>query len=152
MKTLTITLEDKKFSITAEDSQAEEFFFDSIARLLKGNGSVEQVAEAVIEHRIETPVAKSAGYKGFLYIKCPYCGTIKGFNSKEPLGYYKSHECGEGFVMKDLAEVYANCKCGQRWMYKTNIDVEEFEMPCLECGTPIPLFWHEHNCCYQTMK
>lgn len=61
--------------------------------------------------------------------------------------------CGNDSLFDEpLKPLYANCECGQRFKYMTNMDEEMFDMNCIDCGAPIPIKWNAHDECYQTIK
>lgn len=82
-------------------------------------------------------------YRGMMYIKCPACGEIQGTCYR----YYKNHyvckACGEKQLFREpLRFVKATCpQCGKEWKYHTNIRMQMFSMPCLECQASIQLYW-----------
>ena len=79
------------------------------------------------------------GYKGFLYIKCPHCGKVKGFCSKEELKEYQCKECGETLRLEGLKPMFVHCECGKGFKYYTNMDEEQFEYTCINCGAPVDM-------------
>ena len=96
------------------------------------------------------PNPEEEGYKGFLYIKCEDCGTIKGYCSKTPRHFHRC-ECGHETPLKDLEVMRVNCVCGADFKYRTNLTEDIHTMTCMNCGQPVEL---EHNVkrrMYQTM-
>jgi hypothetical protein len=92
-------------------------------------------------------------YKGFIYWKCKKCGAIRGFCLKKESKGIHCMNCGdESLFDEPLKPLYANCECGQRFKYMTNMDEEMFDMDCIDCGAPIPIKWNDHDKCYQTIK
>lgn len=81
------------------------------------------------------------GYRGFLLIRCPECGEIRGFCAKQPITEYTCQNCGEAIPLEDLIPAHVNCgKCGSHFKYMTNIDTDEpVPFQCLECKAPVDL-------------
>ena len=52
-------------------------------------------------------------YRGFLYIKCRYCGKERAFNAKKPLTGFRC-ECGQITELEDLKLMYVRCECGRK--------------------------------------
>lgn len=91
------------------------------------------------------------GYKGFLYLKCEECGTIKGFCAKTPIKEYRC-ECGHVTELKDLKPLFLNCKCGDSFKYRTNLTDGTITMNCIHCGSPVDLEYHEKKSVYTTIE
>lgn len=89
------------------------------------------------------------GYKGFLYIKCPDCGKIKGFCTKESINTYKC-DCGHELQLKNLKPMYVHCDCGKDYRYFTNMDEERFEYKCLNCGSIVDIQINTRDTAYVT--
>lgn len=89
-------------------------------------------------------------YKGFLIVKCATCGNIKSFNARTPLHDFKC-DCGAITPLDDMVPVTAICECGERWRYYTNMVDSAFDISCLHCGSPIPLFYNEKAVKYETL-
>ena len=94
---------------------------------------------------------KPKGYKGFLMIRCKGCGHVSTFCSKYELNWHKCKECGEKIVLENLRGLFANCECGQRAHYYTNVDDPVAEVSCVTCGAPVPVEWNPKKKCYQTI-
>lgn len=73
------------------------------------------------------------GYKGFLGIQCEDCGNTKWFCTKKPIRSYIC-DCGHTTELHDLKPLYAECRCGQRSKYQTNIAEDRTSLNCLSCG------------------
>lgn len=95
---------------------------------------------------------KTKGYKGFLMIRCKSCGHTKAFCSKYELNWCKCQECGEKTILEDLRMLWANCECGRRAHYYTNIEDPVTEVNCLTCGAPVAVEWNAKKKCYQTIR
>lgn len=81
------------------------------------------------------------GYKGFLLVRCPECGEIKGFCTKDYVTETTCRSCGEVIPLKDLIPAHVNCgKCGNHFKYRTNIMTQEpVPFNCLRCEAPVDL-------------
>ena len=92
----------------------------------------------------------STGYGGFLYIKCPECGEIKGFCAKVRIHNFR---CGCGSVtrLEHLVPLYMNCECGRKSRYLTNMTESMFDMTCYDCGSPVAITWNDNKKQYETM-
>lgn len=102
----------------------------------------------------EIPEEKPAGqkYKGFMYIKCPECGHIRGFNMKKPADHFHCDSCGKRTVFADpLVPLWVFCECGKQFRYMTNMDEPMFDINCLECGAPVAVKWNEKERVYETI-
>lgn len=77
-------------------------------------------------------------YKGFLYVECEKCGTIKGFCVKHPIDVHVC-ECGHGTQLHNLRPAHVKCECGHRFLYHTNFQVDAFTIDCLHCGSPVDM-------------
>lgn len=81
---------------------------------------------------------KTDGYKGFMYVECEQCGTVKGFCVKQPITYHKC-ECGHKTELHNLRPAHVKCECGSRFLYHTNIQSESFTINCLHCSSPVDM-------------
>ena len=90
------------------------------------------------------------GDKGFLYIRCEECGKEKGFCAKEP-AKIQHCTCGHDTELKDLVVLWANCECGQKSKYLTNMGEYLFDMNCIKCGSPVPVKWNKQKRLYETV-
>lgn len=92
-------------------------------------------------------------YRGFMYLKCPNCGVIKGFCSKEELESYHCKSCGtDTLFSSELKPLYLSCQCGERFKYMTNMDVGMFDVDCINCGNPVAVGWNERKKIYETIR
>lgn len=117
-----------------------------------------EIPEPVKEAPIPKPIPKTVPkpkpaeteYKGFLYIKCEACGKTKGFCAKQPRT--KSHcDCGHDTPLQNLKPLYINCKCGETFKYRTNLQDRMTTMDCLKCNSPVDLEYHEKKGLYETI-
>lgn len=92
-------------------------------------------------------------YKGFMYLKCPSCGAVKGFCSKGYLKEFHCESCGTdtGFT-EELKPLYVNCICGGKFKYLTNMNIDMFDINCINCGNPVAVNWNKKKQVYETIK
>lgn len=92
-------------------------------------------------------------YKGFMCIKCPDCGVLKGFYTKKELDHYHCDNCGARTDFENpLVLLWVNCECGERFRYWTNMTDPAFDVNCLNCGAPVAVQWNEHAGLYETIR
>ena len=156
---VVITRPDKKSSLDTYDD-----VFEHIRSAIKAEQRIEiESGQEDDEDLPEEPAEENAppqepdmtdktkGYKGFLMIRCKGCGHTRAFYSKYELNLYKCQECGEKTILEDLRLLWANCECGQRAHYYTNVDDPVTEVNCLVCGAPVAADWNPKKKCYQTI-
>ena len=113
------------------------------------NGAVpEEPSEP--EHAEEPSSNEPRKYRGFLVVKCQHCGHTKGFLARQEISNYKC-DCGGITPLGDLVPLTALCECGKRWRYMTNMTDDSFEINCIHCGSPIPVFWNDKKHKYETL-
>lgn len=80
------------------------------------------------------------GWKGFMIIRCPECGEVRTFFTRERLTKSRCN-CGCEIELDDMLPAYVNCgKCGKSLKYRTNIrDEYPVTVNCLDCGSPIDM-------------
>lgn len=91
------------------------------------------------------------GFGGFLYVKCPDCGNVKGFCAKTRIRNFRC-DCGCVTRLEHMVPLYLNCECGRKARYLTNMDDSEFDMTCYDCGAPVAIGWNEKKKQYETMR
>lgn len=92
-------------------------------------------------------------YKGFLYMRCPRCGEVYSFCMKNPADNFKCRSCGSRTpFMEPLIPMHVFCECGGKFRYYTNITDPVIEMRCIDCGSPIDLYYNKRKKIYETMK
>lgn len=89
-------------------------------------------------------------YKGFLLIRCEKCGRVKAYCAKYPTSAHRC-ECGHSTELEDLIPVYAVCKCGGEFKYRTNIRDPQITIDCLKCSAPIDLELNKRETAYVTI-
>ena len=109
------------------------------------------VQPAESAHRAPEPPA-AAKFTGFLYVRCEKCGQERGFCAKTPVSSCYCRECGGKTELKNMRQVKIWCECGSSYRYHTNIQDAAFDMPCLNCESPVALEWNENKNRYQPMN
>lgn len=89
----------------------------------------------------------AAGYKGFLHIVCSGCGRRRTFCAKKPMTFYKCG-CGQETELKNLKNIFAECKCGRRFKYMTNAEDDYLALDCIDCGAPMDVKLNERRNTY----
>lgn len=104
------------------------------------------------EVEAETEAAIRPQYRGFMYIRCPNCGEMKGFYTKKESDHYHCDNCGARSVYEEkLVPLQVNCECGRKFRYQTNVTETAFDIPCLVCGSPVYVEWNEKKAAYETI-
>lgn len=93
----------------------------------------------------------SIGYGGFLYIKCPDCGKVKGFCAKTRLSNFRC-DCGSVTRLENMVPLYMRCECGRNARYLTNMEEPVFDIVCYDCGNPVPVAWNSKKKQYETIR
>ena len=170
--TLTISTESRSYTVQGTNSDIDALFDHLVSETFKPvcnekvNDEVTEVAtvtseepveatsataeeehvEEVIENRgcVSSPdeEGEPKKYKGFLLIKCQHCGEVRGFNSRNEISSYKC-DCGGETPLGKLIPLTALCECGKRWRYLTNLTQDSYELNCIHCGSPIPVFFND---------
>lgn len=179
---LIVTAGLQRYSVDLPESECNAYFHTIISYLLKqvtepGYGCewdgelVEDddfleepsvCGQPIISEQAVSPAAlkedepradTAAAAQGFLYYRCPHCNEAVGFCSKYSLTFYKCKACGKGSdIDLPLAPLYVNCECGKSFRYLTNMTDALFDMPCLGCGTPVPVGWSDKKQAYTTIR
>lgn len=102
------------------------------------------------ESRQAKPDEDKQTYKGFLLIRCEKCGRVKAYCAKYPTAAHRC-ECGQSTELEDLIPVYAECKCGGEFKYRTNIRDPQITIDCLKCNAPIDLELNKRETAYVTI-
>lgn len=132
---------DTAFGKTAKKSRTENLF---------GENWRDEVKEKPLEDEQKNYDRYAEGYTGFLYIKCPECGKVKGFCAKKPTKIHICKECGEKTELEDLKPMYVHCECGKDSKYYTNMDEEHFKCKCIGCGEEVDMQINTRNTAYVT--
>lgn len=141
--------------INAEKAAADELAVEEGVREPddleeKAGYQVGDLLEDIPAEKAESP---GDGYKGFLYIKCPSCGAVRGQCSKKGMHRIHCDNCGcnEPFT-EPLTPMFVNCECGARFRYMTNMKEDMFDITCINCGSPVPIKYNGKKMIYQTIK
>lgn len=99
------------------------------------NGGADEAAPDEADGR-EKPV----GWKGFLILRCPDCGEVRSFFSRDRITSNRC-SCGCVYDLEDLLPAHVHCgKCGKYLKYRTNINYDyPITVDCLGCHAPIDL-------------
>jgi ribosomal protein S27E len=93
---------------------------------------------------------------GFMHIRCEHCGNIGSFFIKPERATEENicPHCKGVTPLTGLRKLVAECKCGKRWIYKTNLRPEDapFDKPCLECSSPMSIKYNANTDSFDTMK
>lgn len=95
---------------------------------------------------------KTKKYKGFLHVKCPFCGRIRSFCKRVP-GSRIRCKCGKSFELKHMVPVWVKCECnGPAYRYLTNRNESMFDIECLSCGAPVCVEWNRKKRVYTRVE
>lgn len=90
-------------------------------------------------------------YKGFLHIRCRFCGKEKTFTAKMPITHFQC-ECNKLTELGTLKRAWMHCECGRRARYHTNADTPLTEIECVRCGSPVAMEYNRKKRSYTTIK
>lgn len=114
---------------------------------------MQTVCKADAEETVVEECRQIVKYKGFLYIRCPECGAVKGLHMKKESDHYHCHNCGARSVFKQpLVALFVNCECGGSFRYLTNLTDELFDINCLDCGNLVAVKWNANKQVYETIR
>lgn len=88
---------------------------------------------------------------GFLHLRCPSCGSIRTFCAKQPISAYICRACDATSPLSSLTRVRQICECGKASTYRTNLDEWYFDLPCIQCKSPVAMEYHPKKNCYETI-
>lgn len=135
----------------AAKKEIQEAFENTMDSYLKVKG-IKGDADTLDAEECKVLPAKMK-YRGFMYVKCSECGSIKGFYSKKELDHYHCDNCGARTDFENpLVLLWVNCECGERFRYWTNMTDPAFDVNCLNCGAPVAVQWNEHKGLYETIR
>lgn len=135
----------------AEKKEIQEAFENTMDSYLVAKG-IKEDSDTRSDEGSEVIPAKMK-YKGFMYVKCPECGALKGFYTKKESDHYHCDNCGARTDFKNpLVLLWINCECGERFRYWTNMTDPAFDVSCLNCGAPVAVQWNEHKGLYETIR
>ncbi|TGJ75361.1 hypothetical protein CAGA_24590 [Caproiciproducens galactitolivorans] len=151
---LTISTSDRRFSISGTEEQLKALFCKLVSNIIfdKTVTISQQISVADTQSALAVK-NQSFGVKGFLFVRCPKCGHEYGFCSKSPITEAICKECGEKFLLTSkMTPVEFTCECGHSFKYLTNISDSEFDIPCLDCGTPNAVIFHKADNQYKDVR
>lgn len=149
---IRLATEGKSITVDLNQEQAGKAFNDLTLRLIKYCE-----LEPVIHKKEELPKAKPTengeySYKGFIYIRCPECGEIRGTCYKNERSSYRCQTCGNDIPFtKPLVPLYVRCQCGKPSKYLTNMTEDIFDINCIECGNPVAVQYNDRKNIYETI-
>lgn len=155
---IKIEMEGKTFSAVLEPDAAELAFKTCVRSIVRAENNRARYNEPLKNTHVaayEIPAEQQkeqTRYKGFMLLKCPSCGAVKGFCAKKEMKGYHCFECGHDSLFSEpLRNAKVRCKCGMGYTYKTNMEEEMFEVDCLKCGAPVALKWNGRRKAYEPM-
>jgi ribosomal protein S27E len=167
---------DKSIFIETDNEQGTKLFHKLAKTLLgvKTNGEVDSAVEAQrfnthSSHKEEpartarTSIQDTAGkkpeiipsrkYRGFMHMKCPNCGEISTFCTKEEVDKFHCFRCGTDVALEGNVHLaFLHCECGNRSKYITNRSDESFDIECIRCGNPVAVTWNRKKHVYGTIR
>lgn len=164
---LTISTGKSRFVLKMEDVESEKTFREILRMIVFRNEIKPEPMKNTCTEQKKTCVEKSFAvpkspdidcktsykYKGFLYMRCPSCGKVRGFCMKNESDRYTCNECGNSHVFEaPLIPMYVRCECGSSFTYKTNMDRETFDITCIQCGAPVAIAYNEKKDVFETIN
>lgn len=88
-------------------------------------------------------------YKGFLHVRCGFCGKEKTWCANLPTN---ENKCGCRMIteLRDLVPVFMKCSCGYEAKYKTNVKDDTVTIPCINCKQPVTMYRNRMGTAYTT--
>lgn len=145
-------VEKQKSAGKTADTAFEKPIKKSRTENLFGDNWRDEVKEMHMEDEQKIYDRHAEGYTGFLYIKCPKCGNVKGFCAKKTTKIHICKECGEKTELEDLKPMYVHCECGKDSKYYTNMNEERFKCKCIDCGDEVDIQINTRNTAYVTKR
>lgn len=91
-------------------------------------------------------------FTGFLYLKCASCGEVRGFSAKVGISSYHCQNCkSDTDLSSGLIPMFVSCECGRRFKYLTNFTDPMFDIPCLNCESPVAITYNAKAGVYETI-
>jgi phage FluMu protein Com len=90
--------------------------------------------------------------KGFLYLKCPNCGEVRGFCAKQETSQYICNACHTTSEIGNLVPLRFRCECGASFGYQTNMTDEMFDIKCIDCGNPVAVIFNSNIGAYENVR
>lgn len=153
---ITIRTEKESITLKLTEEESQRKFWEIVSILQKegktlGGGITHQETSETIQDEPKGQ-QEDEGYTGFLHIKCPECGETASYCAKKPTREHICRSCGKHIELKELVYLNVDCECGRHSLYKTNRLEKEFDVECINCGTPVAVEWNEKKKLYQTIK
>lgn len=87
-------------------------------------------------------------WRGFIHVLCPWCSEEISLCMNTPITALTCKVCQNSIDLPRPTRAYINCECGCHGRYLTNRMDELFEIPCINCGSPNPVFYHHSKHTY----
>lgn len=166
---LTISTGKSRFVLKMEDEESENIFREIVMKIvLRNEAEQKYIKKEFIGQKQEDPsvinspvnmedsIKTDSGcykYRGFLHIKCPTCGEIRGFCMKNESDRYFCNKCGSTHLFNEpLIPMSVRCECGSSFNYKTNMSDDEFDVACLHCGAPVAITYNGKKDVFETIN
>ena len=75
-------------------------------------------------------------FKGLMVLKCPDCGKVFTYFSKESVDHCYCKDCKTTFTLENPVPLVSYCECGNRIRSVTNCKDSLIEFNC-KCGYPL---------------
>lgn len=152
---LRISTQKANITFFFEKEEEADHLFENLMSQVIGH-SKKDFSNKPDKEKYSEPIRKNLcspeGVKGFVYLMCPECGYARGYNLKSPQSSFYCLACHNEFLLDNLYEMKVQCKCGASFGYRTNMNQDVFEVPCLRCGNPVPIVYNNKKGIYQTMQ
>lgn len=148
---IRLTTEGKSVTIDLDQELAEKAFHDLALQLIK-YCELNHPQKTMPKIKRPEDVNERYSYKGFVYLRCPKCGAVKGTCYKEERTSGMCHSCGNNIPFTNpFVPLYVKCQCGKSYKYMTNMTEEMFDINCVECGNPVAVQYNDRKNIYETI-
>lgn len=155
---ITIATKTKRITLKLSEEESSRMFDTLVSGILNfPKAELPELPKTELpktqETEVTAPPDERRKYTGFLHIRCPECGEVRSFCSKNGTSDISCKKCGyEGKIEEPLKQLYINCECGGRYRYFTNRTEEMFDIECLNCGAPVSVKYNAKKGIYETIK
>ncbi|WMI81930.1 hypothetical protein [Anaerotignum sp. MB30-C6] len=143
-----------KRSFLVQDKKIPEENCDTIDTFsASGNYEVSIGNDVGAPTQKQIPV-RQQGVSGFAHLTCEHCGETVTTCLKQKISTFLCPHCGEKTELEEdgIRQVYTDCECGKSARYITNSTEGLFDIPCINCGSPVAVSWNKQKRCYTTIK
>lgn len=140
----------------AEEPSAQNAFYAPAAAIVEEeqppipDPAPETMSDLLPERRLL--LSENTGtIKGFVHLRCSCCGTVRTFCAKHPMSEYICPCCGGHTQLSCVTKMRQICECGTKSVYYTNITDWAFDIPCVNCQTPVAVEYHPGTDRYETI-